>query len=579
MESNIDPSEKWNIQNFSGSLPEDDFQIQKMLSKLEKIKTKKTKKPKMENYKNIEPLINVHDDIDENDEKMDENVPDIDKKKTLEGFVDPLYSITKSSPVYNDNNNLYNDDNWYGWDPVQDNGSTSESIVDKLIRYINNAYKLMDYFIFYIARLIAVAITFDKIDDENDIIILKKNVGWFFSIMFAWIFVFNWFYLSFYKPMYGGPALNKGFYRENMKNKESTDANGAMYTYLIFWFEFAIFFPEKFQEYFVIQIPAYVDKVLNKTSIFIIIFFIMISLIYNCPNFCRKFLVDALKFDQSNFLIVIMLLIVVYLFFTGLVTLDLYGIIKTYKNILSIIASPVMIIVILLCHIVRFLFALLCTIPIAGLLVITYFIAFSLFGINIYGNTPDQRDIRKKIWEYIKPSRDFLKEKSGCEKTTFWEPFINAMNMISDFIYKYSLWIAFIYMLFISIFDYSNMKTNLLRMALVIINLILIFILCIMSYTQYRGEMAAEMELLKKKGLQKENNVFINDSVDKLFEKAVTGSPLSESIGTTGLPFLSKAMDNNIIGNAGLPFLSKSLDSNIPTSMGDLKNGLKSFIP
>jgi len=550
MDFTTNPSDFWNIKTFSHPTSKDNFQVEHMIQKIKKIKSTKKKKTG-ENYKNIEPLVNIYDKDEDENEKEDENENEKKgsnkKKATKERKPSP-----GSPPIvegYMDSS-LNDNSKWYGDDPVNDNGNAGvESVADKLVQYVNIVYDFFDMMLFKIAELIAKLFSMGNVDDVNDIIIVKRNVGWFFSIVLAWFVVFNWFYVSYYKNAAGkGVDINKDFYRGSLKTKEDTDANGPLYTYIIFWFEFAIFFPEKFQEYFVVWFPSIFEKTLNKTTLFIILFFLFISIIYNYPSRCRTFLVDALKQNGQNMTIMFMLLIVVYLFFAGLITIDFYGMIKTYKNILSIVANPTMIFIILICHIVRFLFAMLCSVPLGGLLVMVYIALYSLLAIPIYSKNINPLPIRKAIWEYIKPSRNFVKKETPCRKFTFWENIVFTINAICDFGYKYCLWIAFIYMFFISLFDYISIKTYLLRMSLLVINAVLIITLCGLSYVQYKEGIKEEQEALlhPKTSLPAENLM-----ADAFPDKPTT--PFSATLKSAGIPYLSDA-----IPSPTLPSLPKA---------------------
>jgi hypothetical protein len=233
-----------------------------------------------------------------------------------------------------------------------------------------------------------------------------------------------------------------------------------------------------------------------------------------------------------------MILIVVYLFFAGLITIDFYGMIKTYKNILSIVANPTMVFIIVICHIVRFLFAMLCTVPLGGFLVMVYIALYSLFAIPIYSKNINPLPIRKAIWEYIKPSREFLREKeTPCRKFTFWENMIFTINAIGDFGYKYCLWIAFIYMFFISMFDYISIKTYLLRTSLLVINAVLILTLCGLSYVQYNQGIKEEQEELLHPKTNLPSEKYMND----IFPDKPSPS-FSATVKSADIPFLSDAI-------------------------------------
>jgi hypothetical protein len=528
MDFTKNPSDFWNIKTFSHSPSKDNFQVEHMIQKIKKMKSTKKKKTG-ENYKNIEPLVNIYDkDENENNNKSEnekKTKPSTGSPPIVEGYMDSSL---------NDNNK------WYGDDPVNDNGNAGvESVADKLVHYVNTTYDFFDTILFRFADGIAKLFSMGNVEDINDVVILKRNVGWFFSIALAWFVVFNWYYISYYKNAAGnGVDIYKDFYRGNLKTKEDTDANGPLYTYIIFWFEFAIFFPEKFQEYFVVWFPSMFEKVVNKTSLFIVLFFLFISIIYNYPSRCRTFLIDALKQNGQNMTIMFMILIVVYLFFAGLITIDFYGMIKTYKNILSIVANPTMIFIIVMCHIVRFLFAMLCTVPLGGFLVMVYIALYSLFAIPIYSKNINPLPIRKAIWEYIKPSRDFLREKeTSCRKFTFWENMIFTINAIGDFGYKYCLWIAFIYMFFISMFDYISIKTYLLRTSLLVINAVLILTLCGLSYVQYNQGIKEEQEEL----LHPKTNLPSEKYMKDMFPDKPSPS-FSAAVKSADIPYLSDAI-------------------------------------
>jgi len=527
-----------NTQNFSGSRqPDENFQVENMVYKLKKVK----KKRRAENYKNIEPLVNIHDTADADaNTNTNTNTNTYSKKadkkgggkKIIEGYMDP---------------DLDKKENWYGHDPVEDKGMFSESIVDKIIRYVNFIYNFFDFMLFLFAKTVASVLTASTFNNEDDIKVLKRNIAWFFCILVSWITVFNWYFIMFYKTSFGERIpLNKDFYRSNLKMKEVTDANSAIYKIIVFWFEFSFFFPEFIQEYCVIWIPSILESFCNKTTLFVFLFFFMISFVYNYPSRCRTFIVDSLTQNGDNMMIVLMLTIVVYLFFASLVTLDYYGIMKTSTNILSIISNPIMIFVIIVCHIVRFIFSMLCSVPTGGMFSMIYLFMYSFFGINITTMQVNPLPYRKKIWEYIKPPRDFLKKEPNCRPFTIWEKLMNLINRTMDFLYKFSFWIALFYMLFIGCFDYTNIKDDFLRMVLIGINAFCILFLGFVTYNQYKEDLAEEAEeLLKPKKTGPPPN-FLGDSFDvkptQKMSEAFKQSGLSTELGnlssglTGGLP-------------------------------------------
>lgn len=534
-----------NTQNFSGShQTNENFQIENMVYKLKKVK----KKRRAENYKNIEPLENIHDaDTNANVEsKKDEKKRG--GKKIIEGYMDP---------------DLDKKENWYGDDTVQDKGMFSESIVDKIIRYVNFIYNFFDFILFFFAKKVASFLNGSTFNNEDDIKVIKRNIAWFFCILVSWITVFNWYFIMFYKTSYGEKiSLNKDFYRSNLKMKEATDANSALYKIIVFWFEFSFFFPEFIQEYFVIWIPSILESFCNKTTLFVFLFFFMISFVYYYPSRCRTFIVDALTQNGDNMMVVLMLTIVVYLFFASLVTLDYYNIMKTSSNILSIISNPIMIFVIVVCHIIRFIFSMLCSVPVGGMFSMIYIFIYSFFGINITTMKVNPLPYRTKIWEYLKPPRDFLKKESNCRPFTFWEKCMNFINRTMDFLYKFSFWIALIYMLFVACFDYLNINDDFLRMVLIGINAFCILILGFVTYNQYKDELAEEAaELLnpKKTGPPRD---FFGDSFDakppEKMSDAFKKSGLSTEFGnlSSGLP---GALTGEIPALPGMPTMPTAL--------------------
>jgi hypothetical protein len=116
---------------------------------------------------------------------------------------------------------------------------------------------------------------------------------------------------------------------------------------------------------------------------------------------------------------------------------------------------------------------------------------------------------------------------------------IFTINAIGDFGYKYCLWIAFIYMFFISMFDYISIKTYLLRTSLLVINAVLILTLCGLSYVQYNQGIKEEQEELLHPKTSLPTEKYMND----IFPDKPMGS-FSVALKSANIPYLSDTISS-----------------------------------
>ena len=150
---------KWNKQLFSDTSNNnnhnDNFQITNMIYKIKKLK--KNKKVKFENYKNIETLQNIHDNIEVNNKPIVEG---------LEGHVSTDDPNFLGLP----------DEDFDGIDTDSKKNNDDPRVA--IVNFIDKIYKKIDEFNYNKAYIFAHAFSGKK-PVNNDVLVLKKYIGWF----------------------------------------------------------------------------------------------------------------------------------------------------------------------------------------------------------------------------------------------------------------------------------------------------------------------------------------------------------------------------------------------------------------
>jgi len=438
------------------------FQTENMIYKLKKIKKKKKKQ--LDNYKNIETLKNIHEDFDE----FEQN--DFPKNDNKEGF--------GIIPPIQDDQGRYNYD---GYDTVNDNGASTTDPRQAIVNAINDVYNTIIALNHWIAYTIAKGLSKNKATN-NEVLVIQKYIGWFFSILLSCFVVFNWYFVMFYENSFGKKVDLFDFSRHRLKTLSETNPFWEMLDFVI---HFAVFFPEKLEQYTVKTIPWLVSTTFNSTLCFTLLFFFMILVFYNFANSARQFFIDIIMFNTKNSSVMLMYTFVVLLFIASFLIIDFT--VKYAVHMVSLY-NPFNFMYSFIIGTIRLIIILMVSVPLGGLFCMIYILFYSFFAIIHYSNWnfTDAYYMFKKISKYAEESKNSIHKGSNCKPNTLFEHIMNFINIIFDYIYQYSYYIAVIYMLIFATWDYFvNINNSSLKTSMIIINSIIIVIciqLCVLYY-------------------------------------------------------------------------------------------------
>jgi hypothetical protein len=326
-------------------------------------------------------------------------------------------------------------------------------------------------------------------NEGSDTMILKKYISWFISIVFSCFAVYNWFFVMYYRNKEDNSRVNlfditrRGLYHAKKDN--------PFLKLIYMFFQFAMFIPEKFELYFVKNIPDMFSKIMNPSFCFMTLFFGLIYFINNCMSMAKMFIVDSIMLDLRNFIVAALNTIVVFLFGIHMVTFEFYFDVPYMIQEAQKMAvmSTLGILFMIFFRIIHFVIILFISVPVGGVLLMLYVLFTSFFGIFAYSGF-NPKEIIKKIIEINKfTSFKSEEEKTECDEPSIFDRFIRIINYVSDFFYKYCFWIAFIYMLIYASIDYmSNIKAPLLKTSLLCINAMLILLFAVLCYTSFKNK-------------------------------------------------------------------------------------------
>jgi len=467
--------------------------------KSHKKKTKSKKKKPIENYNNIKLLKNIYEeDVEEDDDDKDieKEIGNIDKAsieeaKDTEGFE----LLNQFLPA--------------GWDNLQKRGgdgkfNAEESIKEAFdIRYfIIDAIDKLHAFIIYceynFSYIVTKALSLGNFI-EDDVSILKKYITWFFTICISSYAAYNWFFISFYRNEIDQKVENITSQLNRQKLKELSFTNPFLFLsepYLTF----SVFFPEMLYKIFAEKIPEFTENNFIPAFSFVLLFYAIIYIFYNFAETFRKFVEDTLTFNVNNIYIILIIIITIILFFVEWVenqTINFNSIGRLQSKIINKVASrtPFVQILYYILYVIYFCIILMIT-PFLGSILCIFFILFVSFcsmGLSANENI-------RKIHYFI--NETFLHTKNGnfTQPLTMLEKIKNFINQMFVFIYKYVFHSALLFMVLWSFYDYThNIKSDYLKMSLLITNSLVVFILGVIVYINFTKDYPTEDQTYDEK--------------------------------------------------------------------------------
>ena len=374
-ETNIDKNDK---NKFSKNDTDDhNFQTASMENKL-----KKKKKPKNKNnFKNIETLSVLENEqyeiVEDNTDKIEKTPVDVDN---IENF-DTLKSIF-TNKIIEGNTNLddkNNKDNWEGHDEVSEKEKDKIEWKKGAVQIVESSYEsLVSY-----SRIFADRVAFvlsDGTYSEDDKIIIRDYFATLFASIISIPITFNWYYLIYYLPR------NKVFsmklsHLKDLASKMNMDA----LKFILFIFEFALFFPLHLNTFLMEVIPFYTTNFLSNKLKFITIYFFTFYGVKVITRKLKDLCLDLIADATSNTLINLMFATVFINFFISLFSL-------TYEELFTF--NPI---VYGVKNLIRFIIIIIISVFVAIILCLLYLFIYSFFGIILYSTEEISETIKNII--------------------------------------------------------------------------------------------------------------------------------------------------------------------------------------
>jgi hypothetical protein len=549
---NINTDELWKIN--SEPVDKEFSNPNTMIEKIKKIKTKNQKKKKLNNYKNIELFENIHDIEHENN-----------SEKILEGLTDGIARF-RDDDYDGIKDNIYEGD-------AKTTSKSSNSLAD----IINKFFDQIHNFTYYIALNITKSFSSKKDYNHNDVYVVQKYVGWFFSILISCYVIYNWVFIMFYKDEIGKSVELPVFLdREHFDTMSYTN---IIYRLADYFVHFSLFFPEMLQKS-INFISEYVPIVLNISVCFALLFFFIIFCSYHSLEYIKDFFLSIITLNYKNPILMIMYFTIIFLLLLYQFEYDVNPI-----NVISKL-NPVIYMVTTVINILRYIFIVFCGVPIAAVFCIFYICIYSFFGIILLNgfNFKEFSKIFSKINKYCNETKPKMRKETPCEPYSLFERIMSFINNGFDFIYTYVFQISFMYLFLYGIIEYlvmNSLKSNTLKMTLSIINFVLLFTLTTNCYSDFiskdnSGDNNSDNngnvnETNNKNSLDKD--VVEKSTLDKI--STIPGIPgsLSDISKMSGLPEMPKIPGipgnlSDISKMSGLPEIPKIPE--MPKDLSDI---------
>ena len=403
--------------------------------------------------------------------------------------------------------------------------------------------------------------------EGSDTLILKKYISWFLSIIVSCFAVYNWFFIMFFKDDEDKRVELIDITRRGLYIAKK---NNYLLKVIYMFFQFAMFIPEKFELYFVKNIPDMFSKLMSPSFCFIILFFGLIYFLNNTLDMARMFIIDSIMLDLRNFIVASLNTIVVFLFGIHMISFEFYFDVPymVQEAQRMAIMSTIGILFMIFFRILHFVIILFISVPVGGVLLMLYVLFNSFFSI-LYHRIFNKAFSNKTYLQIFKEINAFImkpkKEKTDCDEPSILDKFAQLMNFISAIFCKYCFHSAFLYMLVYSIIDYmTNIKAPLLKTSLLSINSMLILIFSVLSVSTYmkNNKNKSNNEEFDTTIKEKINDTKINnykDKVEKIINNARnSASPVPSVPSVPSVPLMNTLSN---LSTGSIPDTTAALDT------------------
>tara|TARA_B110000285_G_scaffold96103_1_gene109670 strand:+ start:1630 stop:3237 length:1608 start_codon:yes stop_codon:yes gene_type:complete len=302
-----------------------DFQSEHMIHKLKKIKKKKMKN----NYKNVKEL-----DILTNDNTLPTDTANTLPTDTANTINDKPSTATfqyiknlifnKDKPIV-EGATGFKEDEYEGIEKPKNikrrpivTLQADGDVISQLYDYINS------YNTYLSEILVGENDTYNKESEvrEKDIQLVRNSIVWLECAFISSIMVYNWYFAIYFAKDKGIhiPSFSADALIEWGRNPETKEEN-AFITIFLWFFEFALWFPEKLN-WLLVDILPKTSGILNGTCNFLFLYFVCLY----CTKFFaisfKTFFVDLLELagieSPPNNMVLIMTVIIIGLFISSL---------------------------------------------------------------------------------------------------------------------------------------------------------------------------------------------------------------------------------------------------------------------
>lgn len=429
----MNTSDKSKKYEFSIKNPDDsdtNFQAAHMINKMKKVKNNRKIK---NNYKNIEGF-----NVLEN--KMKVSGKKKEKKTTVENFnandnyvdnkvIEGLDNCTEEDLKDRDNKDCYE-----GHDKI-DGDAKQIKWKEKFIDGVNDAYDNSTIINNTISDNLADLFS-NGTATKNDKLLIREYFASLFAGLISIPVSFNWYFVMFFSDYDSLYHLKV----DELKEKASKE-DSSLLKMLLWFFEFAIFFPETLDNFFTKVIPDNTKWLNGKVKfilLHIIVFFIIKDSIVNMKDLLISLLTDV----SGSAIISLMFFVVFVIFFMSLFKYDI-------PTVISFVSSPF---TFLILHVlIRFIFIMILSVPTGGFMSMIYLFAYSIFALVIYARN-NLSDTIKNVIIHSNESGAF-KVNETCYDDDIWtllfKAFVNIVGLLKTNIY---------YILFIAIIIFYSLK-------------------------------------------------------------------------------------------------------------------------
>ena len=453
-----------------------DFQSEHMIHKLKKIKKKKMKN----NYKKVKELDVLTNDIPPQPD-TDNTINDKKPTYTLQYIKNLIFNRDK--PIV-EGAHEFEDHEYEGGEKPKKIKRRTILSTDGKSDIVSRVYAYINYYNTYLAELlVSENDTYNKESAarENDIKLVRNSIVWLECAFISSIMVYNWYFAIYFAKDKGIhiPSFSADALREHWRNENTKEENSVIKIFLWF-FEFALWFPEKLNWLLVDILPT-TSGLLNGTCNFLFLYFVCLYCVKYFAITFKNFFDAIFKIDKgfpTNPILLSMLMIIFGLFIVSLTKEP-----KLQKDESGGVASAIINAGTAagkggvidkffrgIWHILHLIIVVVVCVPAGAIASGLYLIYMSFFSRLTLGNW-DVTDVLfsmesiNEIDKHIRSSKAGFEETDLCNSNTFLSFLYSFLSIIFNFLdYFKTHLLKIIYTIMLAIIT-VNMSTNISSLA------------------------------------------------------------------------------------------------------------------